>query len=317
MKNLEDQFQDFLYSIVIPVYNSESIITDTINELLLVINCNNINAEIVLVNDGGTDGSWKIIKMLAFQYHIVKAIKLVKNYGQHSALLCGFKHSRGDFIITMDDDLQNPPTEIIKLIKKVHQGNYDVVFGEFRAKKHSLYRKVGSKLIGYLNHKIFNKPKDLVLSNFRIINKRVVDRIITYKTAYPYIPGLILLFASSSGNVLVEHHQRLVGRSNYSMKKIISLVSRLLINYSSYPLRLLSTIGLIVSLTSFFIGVYYLGRNLLYGTNVQGWTTLVVLTSFLGGFIIALLGIMGEYLSRILDQMSTDKSYYIKEIVDE
>ena len=304
------------YSIVIPVYKSEEIVSETINQLINVINKNQLKAEIILVNDGSPDNSWEVIKGLAKEYEIVRSINLVKNFGQHNAVLCGFEYAKGDFIITMDDDLQNPPSEIIPLIKKVKEDTFDLVFGKFKNKKHASHRKLGSKIISYLNYKVFDKPKEITLTNFRIIRKDVIERLLTYKTSYPYIPGMLLMFASKIGNVEVEHHERTLGKSNYNFRRIASLVSRLLINYSSYPLRLLSSIGLIISSVSFLIGLVYLLRGLLVGTNVEGWTTLVVLTAFLGGFIIALLGVIGEYLSRILDQLSSNKSYFVKEVIE-
>lgn len=304
------------YSIVIPVYNSESIIEKTIEKIRSELSKYSVNYEVILVNDGSPDNSWKIIKRLAKNAPNIKAINLVKNYGQHNAVLCGFANAKGDYVITMDDDLQNPPSEIIHLINKTKEDDYDLVFGQFKEKKHASYRRLGSKLIGYLNYKIFNKPRDIVLTNFRIIRKDVIERVLLHKTAYPYIPGLVLMYSSSIANVLVAHHSRAEGRSNYTIKKIFSLVSRLLINYSSYPLRVMSSIGLVVSGLSFLVAVFYLLYAFFVGSNVQGWTTLVVLTSFLGGFIIALLGIIGEYLSRILDQLSSEYSYFIKEIVE-
>lgn len=302
------------YSIVVPVYKSESFVEKTVAEIMRAIAHFGIDAEIILVNDGSPDNSWEVIKRLASEHRHIKAINFVKNYGQHNAVLCGFAHSTGDYVITLDDDLQNPPMEIGHLIEKVRSADYDLVFGRFREKKHSFFRRLGSKLIGFLNQKVFNKPSDIVLTNFRIIRRDLIERVLSHKTPYPYVPGLLLMYSSRMTNVMVEHHERSDGISNYTVMKIASLMSRLLINYSAYPLRLLSTIGLFVSLVSFLVGLYFLAHGFFSGASVPGWTTLVVLVSFLGGFIIALLGVIGEYLSRILDQLSTPQSYFIKEI---
>ena len=304
-------------SIVVPVYNSENIVSQTVEEIIKESEKSRLNFEIILVNDGSKDNSWSVIKNLALNHKQVKAINLIKNFGQHNAVLCGFQHSTGDFVVTMDDDMQNPPSEIIKLVNKIEEGDYDLVFGKFREKKHPFYRKLGSKLINYLNEKIFKKPKEITLTNFRIIRKDVIKRVLSHNTAYPYIPGLLLMYSTNVANVMVEHHERAEGKSNYTLKKILSLMSNLLINYSSFPLKVLSTIGILVSGISFFLGLYYLISGLIGGTQVPGWTTLVVLISFLGGFIIILLGLIGEYLSRILDQIANQKSYYIKEVIDE
>jgi glycosyltransferase involved in cell wall biosynthesis len=305
-------------SIVIPVYNSETIVSKTVDEILKETKKENLNIEILLINDGSPDNSWNIIKNLAKEIQEVKSINLIKNFGQHNAVLCGFENATGDYVITMDDDLQNPPSEIIHIVNKITENeDTDLVFGKFREKKHAGYRKLGSRLIGYLNEKVFNKPKNITLTNFRIAKKDVIDRVLKHNTAYPYIPGLLLMYSTKIENVMVEHHDRFDGKSNYTFTKIFSLISNLLINYSSYPLKVLSTIGIVVSSLSFFIGLFFLISGFIGGVKVAGWTTLVVLVSFLGGFIIILLGLIGEYLSRILDQMSNNKSYYVKEIVDE
>lgn len=302
-------------SVVIPVYRSEAIVATTVKRVLDVFEADTIDGEILLINDGSPDNSWEVIKNLARAHYRVTAVNLIKNFGQHNAVLCGFAESRGEFIITMDDDLQNPPEEIPTLLKKIREDNFDLVFGKFREKKHAGYRKVGSRIIGYLNKKVFNKPDEITLSNFRIIHRSVIERVLQHKTSYPYIPGLLLLYATKMANVAVEHHARAIGQSNYTLRKILSLVSRLLINYSSFPLRLLSSIGIGISIVSFLMGLVYMFLGLVGIIQEPGWATLVVLISFFGGFIISILGLIGEYLSRILDQLSSNKSYYIKEIV--
>ena len=305
-------------SIVIPVYNSQNIIAKTIKQILIETNKNNLDIEIILINDGSSDDSWRVIRGLAKEHQEIKSINLIKNFGQHNAILCGFENAIGDYVITMDDDLQNPPSEIIHLVNKITKNKQcDLVFGKFKEKKHVGYRKLGSKFVGYLNYKIFNKPKNITLTNFRIIKKDVIDRLLQHNTSHPYIPGLLLLYATNILNVSIEHHNRIYGKSNYTFKKLFSLVGNILINYSSYPLKVLSSIGFVISSISFITGLFFLISELVNGTSVTGWTTIVVLTSFLGGFIIVLLGLIGEYLSRILDQMSNNKSYCIKEIVDE
>ena len=314
MKIMENS--NILYSVVIPVYNSEKIVATTVSEIIAFFQNNTLNYEIILVNDCSKDKSWEVIKDLARKNKNVISINLLKNYGQHTAVFCGFGYAKGNYIITMDDDLQNPPSEIIHLINKIKEG-YDVVFGKFIQKKHSVTRIFGSKVVGYLNNKIFNKPHDIILTNFRIIKREVVKRILEYKTNYPYIPGLVLLFSSKIANVAVEHCGRPIGQSNYTPIKIIQLTSRLLFNYSSYPLRLVSGMGIIISIVSFILGLSFIVRKLIWGIRVPGWTTMVVLLAFFNGFTILLLGFLGEYVSRILNQLSVHKSYYIKEVVNE
>lgn len=303
-----------VYSIIIPVYRSEAIVSDTVARILTVLHSNELNGEIVLVNDGSPDNSWEIISGLASKHSEVVAINFLKNYGQHTAVYCGIAESKGDFIITMDDDLQNPPEEILKLISKINEG-YDLVFAEFKQKMHGGLRKLGTKVIAYLNAKIFAKPKDLKLTNFRIFTRDTADRMLQYKTNYPYIPGLLLLHASNMANVETEHHARAIGASNYTVFRIATLVARLLFNYSSYPLKIVSGLGILMSAISFLVGGYFILKAWIVGSNVQGWTTLVVLLSFLSGFILVMLGIMGEYLARIMNQMASNTPYQIRERV--
>jgi glycosyltransferase involved in cell wall biosynthesis len=302
------------YSVIIPVYRSEQIIEKTIQRIVEVSEKEGFNLELVLVNDGSPDNSWSIIENAAKKDARLKAINLLKNYGQHTAVYCGIKESKGDFIITMDDDLQNPPEELHHLISKINEG-YDLVFAEFNQKMHAGFRKLGTRIIAYLNNKIFGKPKELKLTNFRIFTRATANRVIAYRTNYPYIPGLLLMSASKMANVKTEHHKREVGSSNYTLMRILTLVARLLFNYSSYPLKIVSGAGIIISLLSFFAGVFFIAKSVILGVEVQGWTTIVALLSFLCGFILIMLGIMGEYLARIMNQLASSEPYQIREIV--
>jgi glycosyltransferase involved in cell wall biosynthesis len=214
----------------------------------------------------------------------------------------------------MDDDLQNPPEEIVHLVRKIREG-YDVVFGKFPVKRHSLVRRLGSHVVNWLNGRIFGKPAALTLTNFRIFTREVADRVRRHRTVYPYIPGLLLLASSRVANVETEHQPRRVGRSNYGPLAILRLVGVLLFSYSSYPLKLLAGIGFTISALSFAAGVFYLLRSLLVGSRVLGFTTLIVMLSFLNGFIIVMLGVIGEYVSRIIHQLSVEQFYQITDIV--
>jgi polyisoprenyl-phosphate glycosyltransferase len=305
--------KDLELSVIVPVFNSADILPQTISQTIGEIEKLGISYEIILINDGSPDSSWMVMKELKERYPQLVIIDLLKNYGQHSAVFCGIKHSQGKYIITMDDDLQNPPHEIEKLILKIKEG-YDLVFAEFKSKQHSSYRKIGTKIINALNRQIFNKPKHIKLTNFRIFTKEVGLRVSNYKTYYPYIPGLLLLNASSMANVLTEHKPRLSGKSNYSLIKILTLVFRILFNYSTYPLNLALITGSIISVISFMLSIYFVLRALLIGTNVQGWTTVVVLISFFNGFMLIIFGIIGQYIVRMMNQMAQPESFLIREM---
>jgi glycosyltransferase involved in cell wall biosynthesis len=301
---------------VIPVFNSEPIIETTVQRTVDFFEGKQLDYEIVLVNDGSSDGSWEKIKDIAHYRSTVKAINLLKNYGQHNANLCGFRSAVGDWVITMDDDLQNPPEEIEKLIEKAEEG-YELIIGQFRQKKHAMYRRLGSRLINKINKSIFATPDGIVLSNFRLISRQVIDRICAYQTGHPYIPGLTIMFAHSVANVEVEHHSRSHAESNYNFSRILKLVATILFNYSSYPLRLMSYIGIIVAVLSLLIGGFYIAKGILFGASAPGWLTIVVLISIFSAIIMAMLGMIGEYLVRLINQTSNAQSYVIKEVVKE
>lgn len=305
----------YKYSVVIPVYNSQESVGAVIQQSIDFFEAKGLDHEIILVNDCSRDESWQIIRAAAEKYNQVVAVNLLKNYGQHNALYCGFHFVTGDYVITLDDDGQNPPEEMIHLIEQMHKENYDVVFGRFYQKEHHMVRRIGTRVINYFNQEIFGKPRDLVLTNFRIIKREVVDRIITYRTRYPYIPGLVVMFANRMGNVMVRHEKRTTGRSGYTFLAIVKLVSVLLFNYSAFPVRMMSMVGILVSLFSFSLGSVYLIKQLVIGSAVAGWTTLVVLISFLGGLVILMLGVIGEYIVRTLNQLTDVQSYHIKEVV--
>ena len=300
----------FLYSIVIPVFNSERIVGDTVDRVVEVFTQAGLRFEVVLVNDGSTDGSWDVIAERAARLPGVVALDLMKNYGQHYANLAGLTEASGDYVITMDDDLQNPPDQALLLIDAAMNG-HEVVFGEFQQKQAAGVRRVGSRLIGAMNSRIFGKPADLVVSNFRILRRDVVDRIIAHRTSFPYITGQALMFSGDRANVTVRHDPRPVGKSTYSLVRIARLVLTILFSYSSWPLRAAAVLGFAISAMSFLLGGVLVIRALVRDTVFPGWTSIMVLVSLFAGFIIALLSMIGEYVVRTLQTVSTDDSFHV------
>jgi len=300
--------------VVIPAYNSAQIVAETIRRTNAFLASTGDEYEIVVVNDGSRDGTWSVIEECARMNARIVAIDLLRNYGQHTAVLCGLRHSTGDCAVTMDDDLQNPPEEIAHLLSKAAEG-HDLVFGRFRRKRHGRYRRIGTWMVGALNRRIFGKPDDLVLTNFRLIRRDVVERMCAYRTNYPYVPGLALMFATRPGNVLVEHEKREIGESQYSLFKILQLVVRILFSYSTYPLRIVSFIGGGVAAVSFAFGLVIMVRALLGESQVLGWASIVVLVSFFNGVSMMCLAMLGEYTVRLLNQTSGHSGYHVREIV--
>ena len=302
------------YSVVIPVYNSSGIVGHVIDQTKSFFEKKQWDYEIILVNDGSRDQSWNVISQYAARDSHIVAVNLMRNYGQHTAVYCGFKYSSGDYVITIDDDLQNPPREIIHLVEKVKEG-HDVIFGRFKQKRHSGVRNVGSYVIRLINNRVFGCPNDIVPTNFRLIRRDVVDRILEYHTIYPYITGLVIMFSNNMTNVWVEHQERMEGKSNYNLYKILSLVTRILFNYSVWPLRFVSTAGFLVSLFSFLAGLVLIANKLTDNIKVEGWTGLMVMLAFFNGITILILGMLGEYTARILQQISSSEVFHVKDIV--
>ncbi len=300
----------FTYSIVVPVYNSAAIVGDTVDQIVAELEQQGLAYELILVNDGSSDNSWQVIADKARANERIVALNLLRNYGQHNANMAGLRESTGDYVVTMDDDLQNPPDQVRLLIDEAMTGR-DVVFGRFETKKAAAYRRIGSKLIGMMNRRIFGQPNDLVVSNFRILRRDVVERICASQTAHPYITGQALLYSSNRSNVLVRHEPRTVGQSSYSITRILKLVFTILFSYSSFPLRLAATGGFIFALLSFALGVGYFIHGLVVDTAIPGWTTLVVLLAVFNGVTIALLSMLGEYVVRTLNVVSAQETYHV------
>jgi polyisoprenyl-phosphate glycosyltransferase len=308
--------KQYRYSIVIPVYNSEQIVATTVDEVVRVFTEHGLEHEVILVNDGSPDDSWSVIADKARTTPNVVALDLLHNYGQHYANLAGLRESTGDYVITMDDDLQNPPDQALLLIDEALTGK-DVVFGEFETKQAAGYRRLGSKMISKINQRIFGQPPDLPVSNFRILRRDVVNRICAARTAYPYMTGQALLYSRHRSHVKVRHEPRRVGSSNYSTLRIMRLVLTILFSYSSFPLRLMAVVGFAVSAISFLLGGFYLLMGVFGVTHVQGWTTLVVLLALFNGFTIAMLSMLGEYVVRTLQAVSSDQHYHVTARVPE
>ena len=298
-------------SVVVPVFNSE----DTLEELVERLNktlCKICDFEIILIDDGSVDKSWEYIKKMKTTYSNINAISFDRNYGQHIANLCGFREAKFEYILTIDDDLQNPPEESILMLEKAKEG-YDLVIGKFRQKNHNLTRKLGSLLITYLNKRIFRVKNNLKLSNYRLIHKSVLDKFIDLNHTFPYIPGLILTNSVNPTNILVNHYARRHGRSKYNFRKLVKLTFALLFQHSTIPLRLSSLFGFAMSGLTFIGGGVIVLNHFLRGTVVPGWTSIAFSLAFFNGILILLISVIGEYILNILRNVSPLKTYIVKD----
>lgn len=293
----------FDISVVIPVFNAEQSIKKLVD--LIQIELKSVKFEIVLVNDGSKDGSDAHCKALTAQYTNLKYISLRKNFGEFNAVICGLNSAEGKYSVLVDDDFQNPPSEILKLYNKAMQGDYDVVYSYYPVKQHSTFRNFGSSLVNNLTSYLLKKPKDLYLSSFKMIKREVVEEIIKFKNPYTYIDGIIFQITDNVGKVEVEHHTRGNGQSNYTINKLISLFLTILFGFSLIPLRL----TLFVGLFSIVCSLIYMG---LYFTHVlREWGSPVVI--FLGGTTLSAIAIIGEYIGKSFMILNGRPQFIIKE----
>jgi polyisoprenyl-phosphate glycosyltransferase len=304
------------YSIVIPVYNGEKTIEELVDRIKTVFASLNKSFEILLVDDSSHDDSWKILKKLHEKDSNIKIIRLIKNYGQHNATICGFRNSKGIYVITLDDDLQHPPEEIPKLIANMNQ-DYNVIYGKYTPNNSTLVKNLLSKLFQKLMHKIFEIPNNIFLSSFAIYRQDTIKNMISIRSSFPFLFGLMIKSTPTNkiGNVEVDHFQREKGTSNYGLFKYFKYSLNLIINYSSWPLIFIALSGFILSILSFCFGFWILLQRLIdpnYG--IMGWNSLMTAICFLGGAILMSMGIIGEYLRRILAEISYGQQYVIGEM---
>lgn len=299
-------------SIVIPVYNGEKTIGRLVDGLVKELG-NLYKLEVVLVNDSSPDNSETVCISLFERYKgIVKFYSLSKNVGEHSAVMAGLSKTTGDYVVIMDDDFQNPISEVIKLIDKFKEGDYDVVYSYYKEKKHSFLRNIGSRFNDRVANFMLKKPKDLYLSSFKALNRFLVDEILKYEGPFPYIDGLILQVTNKIGRVMVEHHPRIEGRSGYTLKKLLSLWLNMFTSFSILPLRFAILIGLIFSLLGLFLGVYIFFEKLSNPELPIGYASLAVIVSIFAGVQLIMIGMVGEYLGRVFLTLNKKPQYTIK-----
>jgi dolichol-phosphate mannosyltransferase/undecaprenyl-phosphate 4-deoxy-4-formamido-L-arabinose transferase len=302
-----------LYSIVVPVYKSESSLRELHDRVDKTFEKFDGDYELILVEDCGGDDSWQVMKSLRQLNNKVKIVTLTKNFGQHNALMCGFSFASGQYVITMDDDLQNPPEEIPKLINAIVGSDLDVVCGIPERKKQSLLRNAGSIAFLHLVSVIFKRVPHLKVSSFRIIRKFVVDQILQIYTPNPLVGLLTLKVTEKIGTVTVGHHKRLHGKTTYSTAKLLKHFLHGILYNSMLPLKAVFALGILCLCLSVALGMYYLIASLKGAIAVSGWTTLVLLILFFSGITMFSIGIVGEYLLRIIQEVYRVPQYVVKD----
>lgn len=304
-----------LISIVIPCYYSEQTIEKVVEMVIEEFRKRpEYRCEFVLVNDGSTDGTYDRIKELGKKYPYVKGINLLRNFGQHNALLAALHYVSGDYILGMDDDMQTHPSQIFRLIDKIREG-YDLVYGHYKKKKNSALKNLSSKINVVTSRILLGRPKEIQSSNFWIITAKVAEEVIKYDSYNPYIDGIFYRVTHNIGMVEVEHYKREVGSSGYTFKTLLRLWLAYW-NYSVVPLRISSLIGCVMAVLGFVAALVAVVRKLIDPSMLVGWTSTVCLMMIFFGLVLISLGIIGEYLGKILLTINHTPQYIVRECLN-
>ena len=307
------------YSIVIPVYNSGAWLTELVSRIEAAMRPLDASFEVILVNDASPDKStWQVIQELSRERDYVRGFDMLYNVGQFRALLCGLEQCRGKQVITMDDDLQHPPEELPKLVQamKAHPG-VDCVMGEYQCKRHGAIRNLGSALAQKIMDKLYDKPPGIRTTSFRIMTADLAKALTLYRTAHPQLGPLIVRVTKNIVNVPVAHAARPFGTSGYRLIRLVSETLRSVVNASIAPLRFISTIGLVCATAAFIVGVYYLAKWLLGDIGVPGYASLIITIAFFSGMILVSIGVLGEYIGRIVQELTGMPRFTIRTSTDE
>lgn len=304
-----------LLSFVIPCYRSANTIGSVVEELTRTINtrADEYDHEIILVNDGSPDNTAEVIAALCKQYPSIVFLDLSRNFGQHSALMAGFNHVQGDIVICLDDDGQTPADECFKLIDKVAEG-YDLVFAEYPKRKQNWFRNLGSRFNTACNHYFYNQPKSLVANSYYACRRFVVDCALQYPNPFPYVTGLLFQSVSRYCNVAVTHRARMEGESGYNLKKLVSLWLNGVTAFSIKPLRFANYVGWGIAGAGVLYALVTVIRKLLNPAIQSGWASTIAIMLLLGGVVIALLGIIGEYIGRIYLSINRYPQFVVRSV---
>ena len=304
-------------SLVIPVFNGSQTIAKLVTDCIQTFE-DSFDLEIVLINDCSEDDSRDVCLALRNRYpNTVIFLSLSKNFGEHNAVMAGLNHTTGEFVVTLDDDGQNPPQEALNLINHAIRKKFDVVYSSYPKKKHHLLRNLCSWINGKVANLMLKKPVGLYLSSFRSMSRFIVLEIIKYDLPYPYVDGLILRSTSNIGTLETAHKPRTSGKSGYTIRKLLRLWLNMFTNFSVLPLRIASMLGFVFALVGILIGALTFYEKLLNPDLPVGWATIAVLCSTLGGVQLMALGIMGEYLGRLFLGVNRQPQFIIRELHNE
>ena len=304
-----------LVSIVIPCYNSQATIGKVVDMVSGEFEKNpGYTCEFVLVNDHSRDGTFGVIRRLAQERENVKGVDLLRNFGQHNALMAALSYAQGDYILGMDDDMQTHPSQIFKLIDKMAEG-FDIVYGVYPRRKNSVLKNFSSKLNEVSSRILLGRPKEILSSNFWVITRAVCEEVVKYTSYNPYIDGIFYRITHNIGNVPVEHFKRESGTSNYTLRKLMGLWLAYW-NYSVIPLRISSVLGMFSALGGFLAVVVVVVKKMISPDIPAGWASTICVMVFFFGLVLMVLGIIGEYLGKMLLTLNHTPQYIVRETVN-
>jgi dolichol-phosphate mannosyltransferase len=302
-------------SVVVPVYGCRACLEDLYRRLVAALTEITQSFEIILVNDACPQNSWEVVKQIALKDARVKGIDLSRNFGQIRAITAGLHYAEGEWVVVMDCDLQDKPEEIARLYKKAQEG-YDVVFSRRTVRRDSVFKKLSSKIF-YLIYGYFTDGAfDSSICNFSISRRMVIDN---YKRMGDQNRAFILFIkwmGFKSAVIEIDHAERAAGRSSYTLRKQLRLALEVITTQSNKPLILSIRLGFGVSLLAFIYGIYMIARYLMYGISVAGWTSTIVSIYFVGGIILAQMGILGLYIGYVFDQTKARPTFIVREVIE-
>jgi undecaprenyl-phosphate 4-deoxy-4-formamido-L-arabinose transferase len=306
----------FSISVIVPVYNGELTLPDLVRRLDPVLRGLAREYEMVLVNDGSRDQSWAIIQRLATENSLVRGINLMRNYGQHNALLCGIRAARCETVVTLDDDLQHAPEDMPKLIAKLEEG-FDVVYGTPEREPHGLWRGVASKLTKFALQHVMGAKLARNVSAYRVLRTHLRVAFRRYQSPFVSLDVLLTWGTTRFAAITVPHHPRAAGKSNYTLRALIVHALTLMTGFSAWPLQVASAIGFGFTVFGILVFVYVVTRFFVEGRSVPGFPFLASIIAIFSGAQMFALGIMGEYLARMHFRMMERPTYVVCESTDD
>jgi undecaprenyl-phosphate 4-deoxy-4-formamido-L-arabinose transferase len=312
---MNDMNKQIEISIVVPVFNEALLIEELVSRLKVVCEKLNQSYEIVIVDDGSSDGSYEKLKQIQAKESALRIIKLTRNFGQQAAVLAGFRASKGDIIVQLDSDLQNPPEEIPKLLDAMSE-NIDMVTTVHRKRRDGMLRILGSQFLLKIGQALFGNSVKLNLSSFRAIRRSVVGKIEACKDRSRYMAVLMSWMGLPSIEIEVEHHERKIGITKYSILNLLKLSWDLVTGYSSLPLRMVTYMGMFGAFLGFLMMAFLLFQRIANGILIEGFVVLLAVFAFFAGVQLLSIGFLGEYLGRVHHQIQERPDYIVEKVIE-